>query len=84
MSFLRVFYKMIFNNKFGFILETSLFLYFFQLKKEPKRSRSSASEATLKSPHPVKMPQRSGQDNPAQKTGPELSGLLSGDPDVDV
>jgi hypothetical protein len=76
----HVFYEMIFINKFGFILETSL----FQLKKEPKRSRSSASEATLKSPHPVKMPQRSGQDNPAQKTGPELSGLLSGDPDVDV
>ena len=54
----------------------------FQLKKEPKRSRSSASEATLKSPN--KMPHKSGQENPAQKTGAEMSGLLSPDHDVDV
>jgi hypothetical protein len=56
----------------------------FQLKKEPKRSRSSASEATIKSPHPVKLAAKSGQDNPAQKAGAELSGLLSGDHDVEA
>ncbi len=27
----NVFYKMIFSNKFGFILETSLFLYIFSV-----------------------------------------------------
>jgi hypothetical protein len=27
----HVFYKMIFSNKFGFILETSLFLYYHSL-----------------------------------------------------